>query len=36
MKEYYDFQKWDWSTGKSTKGKLAELGLGDVARDLWP
>jgi len=36
LKEYYDFRKWDWNTGKPTKEKLIELGLEDVARDLWP
>ncbi len=35
LKEYYDFRKWDWSTGKPTREKLVELGLGDAARDLW-
>ena len=36
LKEYYDFRKWDWKTGKPTKEKLIELGLEDAARDLWP
>jgi aldehyde:ferredoxin oxidoreductase len=36
LKEYYDFRKWDWNTGKPTMEKLIELGLEDVARDLWP
>ena len=36
LKEYYDFRKWDWKTGKPTKEKLMELGLEDAARDLWP
>jgi len=35
LREYYDFRKWDWSTGKPTKEKLVELGLEDAARDLW-
>jgi aldehyde:ferredoxin oxidoreductase len=36
LKEYYDFRKWDWNTGKPTKEKLLELGLDFAARDLWP
>jgi len=36
LKEYYDFRKWDWDTGKPTREKLLELGLDFVARDLWP
>jgi aldehyde:ferredoxin oxidoreductase len=36
LKEYYDFRKWDWNTGKPTKDKLLELGLDFVAKDLWP
>jgi aldehyde:ferredoxin oxidoreductase len=36
LKEYYNFRKWDWNTGKPSKEKLGELGLEDVARDLWP
>jgi aldehyde:ferredoxin oxidoreductase len=35
LKEYYDFRKWDWDTGKPTREKLMELGLEDAARDLW-
>lgn len=35
LKEYYEFRKWDWETGKPEKGKLLELGLTDVASDLW-
>ncbi|MEM4675315.1 MAG: aldehyde ferredoxin oxidoreductase C-terminal domain-containing protein, partial [Nitrososphaerota archaeon] len=31
LKEYYKFRKWDWETGKPTKEKLEELGLGDIA-----
>ena len=34
LKEYYDFRKWDWSTGKPTRGKLMQLGLDHAARDL--
>jgi len=35
LREYYDFRKWDWNTGKPTKEKLVELGLEDAAKDLW-
>jgi len=35
LREYYAFRKWDWETGKPTKEKLVELGLDDIARDLW-
>jgi aldehyde:ferredoxin oxidoreductase len=35
LREYYDFRKWDWNTGKPTREKLIELGLEDAARDLW-
>ncbi|HEX9976570.1 MAG TPA: aldehyde ferredoxin oxidoreductase family protein, partial [Dehalococcoidales bacterium] len=36
LKEYYDFRKWDWNTGRPTKDKLLELGLDFAAKDLWP
>jgi len=36
LKDYYNAMKWDWNTGKPTKDRLIELGLHDVARDLWP
>ena len=36
LKEYYNYRKWDWNTGKPTKEKLIELGMEDIARDLWP
>jgi aldehyde:ferredoxin oxidoreductase len=35
LKEYYEWRKWDWNTGKPTKEKLVELGLPGVAKDLW-
>ena len=35
LKEYYDFRGWDWDTGKPKKEKLVELGLEDVAGDLY-
>ncbi len=36
LRDYYNFRKWDWSTGKPTRDKLMELGLEDAAKDLWP
>jgi aldehyde:ferredoxin oxidoreductase len=36
LRDYYSVMKWDWNTGKPTKDRLIELGLHDVARDLWP
>lgn len=35
LKEYYKFRKWDWDTGKPSKEKLIELGLDQVAEDLY-
>jgi aldehyde:ferredoxin oxidoreductase len=35
LKEYYEFRQWDWETGKPKKEKLIELGLVDVAQDIW-
>lgn len=32
---YYEARGWDKSTGKPTREKLTELGLDDVANDLW-
>lgn len=34
--EYYEAMSWDPITGKPRKEKLLELGLEDVARELWP
>ncbi|MFC1937377.1 aldehyde ferredoxin oxidoreductase family protein [Chloroflexota bacterium] len=36
VREYYKAMGWDPKTGKPVKDKLVELGLEDVARDLWP
>jgi len=36
LEEFYIYMKWDWNTGKPTKEKLVEMGLEDVAKDLWP
>ena len=32
---YYQHRSWDENTGKPTREKLIELGLEDVAKDLW-
>jgi len=32
---YYDARGWDAETGKPTREKLLELGLDDMAKDLW-
>jgi len=32
---YYEARGWDRESGKPSKEKLVELGLDDVARDLW-
>ncbi len=32
---YYKVRGWDEKTGRPTREKLSELGLGDVAKDLW-
>jgi aldehyde:ferredoxin oxidoreductase len=32
---YYEARGWDVETGKPTKEKLVELGLDDVAKELW-
>ena len=32
---YYEVRGWDKETGRPTRGKLAELGMDDVADDLW-
>jgi len=34
--EYYQAMDWDVDTGKPSKKKLVDLGLEDMARELWP
>ena len=34
--EYLELMDWDAETGKPSKAKLLELGLGDIAAVLWP
>ncbi|UCD22414.1 MAG: aldehyde ferredoxin oxidoreductase, partial [Chloroflexota bacterium] len=36
IKEYLTVMDWDLKTAKPSKKKLLELGLEDVARELWP
>jgi len=36
VKEYLAAMDWDARTAKPSKKKLLELGLEDVAKDLWP
>jgi aldehyde:ferredoxin oxidoreductase len=36
IKEYLTAMDWDLKTAKPSKRKLLELGLGDVAQELWP
>jgi len=36
IKEYFAAMDWDLKTAKPSKKKLLELGLGDVAQELWP
>jgi aldehyde:ferredoxin oxidoreductase len=35
LREYYEYRSWDWETGKPSKEKLLELGLEQVAQDLY-
>jgi len=35
LREYYKYRQWDWKTGKPSKEKLFELGLSDIALDLY-
>lgn len=35
LSAYYEVRGWDVSTGKPTKEKLIELGLDNVAKELW-
>ncbi len=35
LKEFYTVCEWDWETGKPKKEKLLELGLQNVAKDLY-
>jgi aldehyde:ferredoxin oxidoreductase len=35
LREYYEYRSWVWETGKPSKEKLLELGLTQVAEDLY-
>jgi len=35
VREYNQFMDWDWETGRPSRSKLEQLGLDDVAKDLW-
>ena len=35
LSAYYEARGWDPTTGKPTREKLSELGMDDVANDLW-
>ena len=35
LNAYYQHRGWDFETGKPSRNKLIELGLADIARDLW-
>ena len=35
VKEYNQLMDWDWETGRPSRSKLKQLGLDDVAKDLW-
>ncbi len=35
LSAYYQYRGWDPETGKPSQTKLIELGLADIARDLW-
>ena len=35
-REYLAAMGWDGRTAKPSKGRLSELGLDDVAKELWP
>jgi len=36
LREYYNYRGWIWETGRPSKEKLLELGLTQVAKDLYP
>jgi len=36
LKDYYEYRGWVWETGQPSKEKLLELGLTQVAEDLYP
>jgi aldehyde:ferredoxin oxidoreductase len=36
LRDYYAERDWDWESGKPSRKKLIDLGLPDVAEELWP
>jgi aldehyde:ferredoxin oxidoreductase len=36
LQQFYETSQWDPKTGKPTFNLLMDLGLPDVAKDLWP
>jgi aldehyde:ferredoxin oxidoreductase len=35
LQEYYAYRDWDWETGKPSCAKLKQLGMDDIAQDVW-
>jgi aldehyde:ferredoxin oxidoreductase len=35
LQEYYAVRDWDWHTGRPSRARLIELGLPDIAEELW-
>jgi aldehyde:ferredoxin oxidoreductase len=35
MREYYSYRDWDWESGRPSRKKLAELGMSEIAIDVW-
>lgn len=35
VREFNEVMDWDWNTGRPSRAKLVQLGLDDVATDLW-
>lgn len=35
LKDYYSYRKWDWETGRPSKERLLELGMSQIADDLY-
>ena len=35
LHEYYAYREWDWETGKPSREKLEQLGMNEIANDVW-
>ncbi len=35
LREYYAYREWDWETGKPSREKLEQLGMDEIANDVW-